>query len=166
MAKKRKSFNYCNYYPVYYWMSQLSVIQLDTKGKPKTDKDGEIIYSNLSGVAKELYAIVFRFSVGANGWCTMGYDSFVKITGASKSTIIRGLNQLEVSGLIKINTWATKQNSKGQDIITRSKYYKVKREPLEDLEAGLGLGDEITKKLEAEYEPEDLSDDENFTRVF
>ena len=164
MAKK-KGFNYDNYYPIYYWMSQLTVVQNDSKGEPKRDKEGNIIYAKLSGVAKELYAIIYRYSVGERGYCFMGYDTFVKITGASKSTVIRGLKLLEDNRLIREDALVDKQNSKGFNVIKNTKYYRVERKPLEDLEEALGL-DEITNRLEPDYEPEELSEDQNFKKVF
>ena len=60
------AMDYTNFYTVYYWMSKLK-----TK---KVVKDG-IKMEPLAGVAKDLYALIFRFSHGKNGCCNMSYKT-------------------------------------------------------------------------------------------
>lgn len=96
-----------NYYPVFYWMS---------------------MELGLSGVAKDLYAIIFRFSRGRAGCCYCSYDQFGKITGASKSTISRALDKLEKDELISRERLIGNNNS----------YYRVNIEKLRNVK---GLSD-------------------------
>lgn len=137
MAKERKTKTKDEYYyPVYYWMSKLTVI--NEKGEK----------SPLSGVAKDLYAIIYRFSCGRNGCCTMSFDSLKEVTGASLSTIRRNLETLERSGLIEIETVkvpALTENAKKDNII--GKRYRTKADTLEDL--GNKLGISLAEKLRA-----------------
>lgn len=106
MAKELKGYSY---YPVYYWMS---------------------MELGLSGVAKDLYAIIYRFSIGRAGCCYCSYDQFGKITGASKSTVIRSLDKLEQDGLITRERLIGKNNS----------YYRVNEEKILSIE-GLSVTD-------------------------
>lgn len=147
MAKKH-STPYENYYPVFYWMSKLSVVQLDKEGVVKTDGQGKPVYSKLSGVAKDLYAIIYRFSCGRNGCCTMSYDYFMSVTGASKSAVIRNLELLERSELIEIQTIevpAAKDNAKADNIL--GKRYRTRADTLEilGLDLGLSLAEDLRK---------------------
>ncbi len=88
------AMDYTNFYTVYYWMSKL---------KTKKVVKGGIKMEPLAGVAKDLYALIFRFSHGKNGCCNMSYKTMEDVTGVPKSTLIRNLKLLEESNLIQIN---------------------------------------------------------------
>ena len=87
------AMDYTNFYTVYYWMSKL---------KTKKVVKGGIKMEPLAGVAKDLYALIFRFSHGKNGCCNMSYKTMEDVTGVPKSTLIRNLKLLEESNLIQI----------------------------------------------------------------
>ena len=95
------AMDYTNFYTVYYWMSKL---------KTKKVVKGGIKMEPLAGVAKDLYALIFRFSHGKNGCCNMSYKTMEDVTGVPKSTLIRNLKLLEESNLI--------QNSFDQIVLT------------------------------------------------
>ena len=80
------AMDYTNFYTVYYWMSKL---------KTKKVVKGGIKMEPLAGVAKDLYALIFRFSHGKNGCCNMSYKTMEDVTGVPKSTLIRNLKLLE-----------------------------------------------------------------------
>lgn len=114
-----------NYYPVYYWMS---------------------MELGLSGVAKDLYAVIFRFSKGRAGCCYCSYDQFKKITGASVSTVKRTLTELEKDGLI----------IRERLVNSNSSYYRVNIEKLLNIE-GLGK-DELEDLSDNDKEPNKWND--------
>lgn len=138
MAKELKSDSY---YPVFYWMS---------------------MELGLSGVAKDLYAIIYRFSVGRAGCCYCSYEQFGKITGASKSTIIRSLDKLERDGLVIRERLIGKNNS----------YYRVNEEKLLNIK-GISLTD-LEKLSKTSKNPnkwndfieQDANDDDPIVRIF
>jgi DNA-binding transcriptional ArsR family regulator len=109
------------YFIVYHWMSKLQIISEDKKGKFKTDKNGNKITEPLSGVAKELYAIIYRWSRGDAGCCYYSYAQFEKITGSSKSTIIRSLDRLYSNELI-LRDKIYDKDKKDRDIVISQRY--------------------------------------------
>lgn len=88
-----KEVNSGNYYTVYYWMST------------------EL---GLSGVEKDLYALIYRYYKDNGKECYYSYSQLAAITGASKNTVIRALNKLSDDGFIEIHE---KPNGK--------KYYSI-----------------------------------------
>lgn len=113
-----------NFFPVFRWMSRLQIEDRDKDGKPKVDKSGSIKVQNLSGVPKELYAIIYRWSLGKAGCCYLSYTQFQEITGASRSTVIRSLQILIENGLIMMDVIAPSNDKRGNAVITK-KYYRT-----------------------------------------
>lgn len=134
MAKELKNDSY---YTVYYWMSK------------------EL---GLSGVAKDVYAIIYRFSGGYKGYCYLSYDQFKEITGTSKNTVKRALDNLEDQKLIIRERVQNSNNS----------HYRVNVEILEgiegvDLEALLETEEGANRRDDfIEQDPEEG----NVSRVF
>lgn len=89
----------------------------------------------LAGVAKDLYALIFRFSHGKNGCCNMSYKTMEDVTGVPKSTLIRNLKLLEESNLIQIEvlSQAIEEKSEGERGNVAGKQYRVNAEILEEL---------------------------------
>jgi hypothetical protein len=129
------------YFVVYHWMSKLRIISEEKKKKPKTDENGNIITEPLSGVAKELYAIIYRWSLGKAGCCYYSYAQFEEITGSSNSTIMRSLDRLCRNDLILIECIAHNEDKNGRAKII-SKRYRVNVNKIKE------LGVTIPKKLE------------------
>lgn len=120
------AMDYTNFYTVYYWMSKL---------KTKKVVKGGIKMEPLAGVAKDLYALIFRFSYGKNGCCNMSYKTMEDVTGVPKSTLIRNLKLLEESNLIQIEvlSQAIEEKSEGERGNVAGKQYRVNAEILEEL---------------------------------
>lgn len=120
------AMDYTNFYTVYYWMSKL---------KTKKVVKGGIKMEPLAGVAKDLYALIFRFSHGKNGCCNMSYKTMEDVTGVPKSTLIRNLKLLEESNLIQIEvlSQAIEEKSEGERGNVAGKQYRVNAEILEEL---------------------------------
>lgn len=119
------AMDYTNFYTVYYWMSKLK-----TK---KVVKDG-IKLEPLAGVAKDLYALIFRFSHGKNGCCTMSYKTMEDVTGVPKSTLMRNLKLLEESNLIQTEALSySTEKGEGERGNVAGKQYRVNAGALEEL---------------------------------
>ena len=99
-----KTINPENYYTVYYWMST------------------EL---GLSGVEKDLYALIYYYYEKMNNECYYSYSQLEQITGTYKNKIIRSLAKLEEGGYIRI---LTKENGK--------KYYQIIEDMLVGIQAG------------------------------
>ncbi len=138
-----------NFHTIYYWMSRLTTKRIDKNGIP--------VEEPLSGVPKEVYAIIYRFSVGRNGCCNMSYDEFSTVTGASTSTIIRALKLLVSSGLILEDCHTTGERDRSGRVIITSKFYRANIEPLKQLEDELEIP--LTIELKAnEKKPTEWND--------
>lgn len=75
-----KEVNPENYYTVYYWMS--------------TELE-------LSGVEKDLYALIYGYYKNNGKECYYSYSQLAAITGTSRNTVIRALKELSKKGLIE-----------------------------------------------------------------
>lgn len=95
MANEVKSDNY---YTVYYWMST------------------EL---GLSGIEKDLYALIYRYYSDNGRECYYSYSQLVQITGSYTNKVIRALKSLSQKGLINIHK---KNNGKN--------YYSIVTEKL------------------------------------
>lgn len=76
-----KEINKENFYTVYYWMS--------TELK-------------LSGVEKDLYALIYGYYKNNGKECFYSYSQLAEITGTYKNRVIRALDKLSNDGLIEI----------------------------------------------------------------
>lgn len=99
-----KTINPENYYTVYYWMST------------------EL---GLSGVEKDLYALIYYYYEKMNNECYYSYSQLEQITGTYKNKIIRSLAKLKEGGYIRI---LTKENGK--------KYYQIIEDKLVGIQTG------------------------------
>ncbi len=111
-----------DYFVVYHWMSKLKLVSEDKEGNPKTDKHGYVKVEPLSGVAKELYAIIYRWSLGKAGCCYYSYAQFEEITGSSKSTVTRSLDRLCRNKLILKECIAPSNDKNGNAKIISIRY--------------------------------------------
>lgn len=99
-----KELNSENYYTVYYWMST---------------------EMGLSGVEKDLYALIYGYYKNNGKECYYSYSQLAAITGSSKNTVIRALNNLSNDGVIEIHE---KPNGKKYYSIVSDKVPKDVRE--------------------------------------
>ncbi len=96
-----KPINEENYYTVYYWMS--------TELK-------------LSGVEKDLYALIYGYYKNNDKECYYSYAQLSQITGSYRNKVIRALKKLSGDGLITIHK---KENGKNYYSITRDRIPQV-----------------------------------------
>lgn len=93
MAKGNyKELELDSYYTVYRWMS---LLELDPReGGKKTSK------RRLTGLNKELYAIIYGYSYDGERSCFYSYSQFEEITGATRKAVAMALKELEANELI------------------------------------------------------------------
>ena len=92
------------YYTVYYWMSTVM---------------------GLSGVEKDLYALIYHYHKKYDKECYYSYSQLAEITGTYKNKVIRSLDQLSKDGLIVIQK---KENGKNYYSIVQDKIPPVEEE--------------------------------------
>lgn len=95
MAKGNyKELELDSFYTVYKWMS---LLELDPReGGKKTSK------RRLTGLNKELYAIIYGFSQDGERSCFYSYSQFEEITGATRKAVAMALKELEANELISV----------------------------------------------------------------
>ena len=84
-----KEINKDNFYTVYYWMS--------TELK-------------LSGVEKDLYALIYGYYKNYDKECFYSYSQLAEITGTYINRVIRALEKLSSEGLIEIQKKSNGKN--------------------------------------------------------
>lgn len=91
---KRNGLDRNTYFTVYQWMSRLQLAP-DEKAKKQETKP-------LTGLNKEIYAIIYGYSHDGEGSCFYSYTQFAELTGATRKAVSTSLKILEKNGLITV----------------------------------------------------------------
>ena len=91
---KRKELDEDNYFTGYKWMSRLQLAP-ETGAKKQETKP-------LTGLNKEIYAIIYGYSHDGEGSCFYSYTQFAEITGATRKAVSTSLKILEKNRLITV----------------------------------------------------------------
>lgn len=120
---KRKELSKDTFFTVYKWMSRLQITP-DDSAKRQEPKP-------LTGLNKEIYAIIYGYSQEKEGSCFYSYSQFTELTGATRKAVATALKVLERNNLITVSR---EKNGKAYEKtfykVNWDKIREANREPL------------------------------------